>query len=787
GIRQFLDQFVVVFIDDVLIYSKSDEEHAEHLRLILQTLREHQLYAKFSKCEFWLASVAFLGHIMSGEGVAVDQKKVEAVVDWPRPTTVTEVRSFLGLAGYYRRFIEGFSSIALPLTNLTRKVTKFVWTDSCEKSFQKLKEKLTTAPILALPSDGEGFVIYSDASYQGLGCVLMQNGRVIAYASRQLKPHEKNYPTHDLELAAVIFALKLWRHYLYGVSCDLFTDHQSLKYIFTQKELNMRQRRWLELIKDYDLTVQYHPGKANVVADALSRRAGMIASCLTQQPELIRELEKLEIQPVRASSGGFLGQLVLRPTLLDRVREAQQIDAECQRHVAEISGTGSDFSISDGLLRYRGRVCVPAIEALREELLNEAHCSWFSVHPGTTKMYRDVREHFWWNGMKKSIAEFVARCLVCQQVKIEHQKPAGLLQPLPIPEWKWEHVTMDFVTGLPLTQRGHDGIWVVVDRLTKSAHFLAVNMTYSTDQLADLYIREVVRLHGAPVSIISDRETRFSSQYWQSLQEAFGTRLNMSTAYHPQTDGQSERTIQTLEDMLRACTLEWKDSWDSHLPLVEFAYNNSTHSSTGVAPYEALYGRRCRTPICWYEVGERQLLGPELVEETSKKIATIRRSLLTAQSRQRSYADPRRRKVEFQVGDHVFLRVSPWKGVIRFGKKGKLSPRFIGPFEVLEKIGAVAYRVALPPSLSRVHNTFHISMLRKYVPGPKHVLNFEPLGVSEDLSYEEKPVEILDTRLKVLRNKTMRLVKILWRNHEVEEATWEREEEMREKYPDLFD
>ncbi|GKA32333.1 putative nucleotidyltransferase, ribonuclease H [Tanacetum coccineum] len=293
--HEFLDKFVIVFIDDILVFSKSKEEHEEHLRTVLQILRQEKLYAKFSKCEFWLSKVAFLGHIVSAEGITMDPAKVEAITKWPRPTSVTEVRSFLGLAGYYRRFVEGFSRLALPLTKLMRKGEKFVWNEEREKSFEELKQRLVSSPILTLPSGSGGFQIYSDASKKGLGCVLMQHGKVIAYASRQLKPYEVNYPTHDLELAAVVFALKIWRHYLYGESCDIFTDHKSLKYIFTQRELNMRQRRWLELLKDYDTNIQYHPGKANVVADALSRKSGMIAGIKVEE-EIIRDLERLDIE-----------------------------------------------------------------------------------------------------------------------------------------------------------------------------------------------------------------------------------------------------------------------------------------------------------------------------------------------------------------------------------------------------------------------------------------------------------------------------------------------------------
>ncbi|KAH0661557.1 hypothetical protein KY284_026488 [Solanum tuberosum] len=298
--RNFLDSFIIVFIDDILIYSKSEDDHMNHLRIVLQALKDHQLYDKFSKCEFWLRSVAFLGHIISSEGIEVDPQKTDAVKKWPRPLNPSDIRSYLGLACYYWRFVEGFSSIASLLTALTQKKSKFEWSESCENSFQLLKDKLTSARILTLPEGTEGFVVYCDASRVGLGCFLMQHGKVIAYALRQLKVHEKNYPTHDLELAAVVFALKIWRQYLYGVHVDVFTDHKSLQYVFIQKELNLRHRRWLELLKDYDMSVLYHPGKANVVADALSRISmGSISHMEEEKRELARDVHRLARLGVR--------------------------------------------------------------------------------------------------------------------------------------------------------------------------------------------------------------------------------------------------------------------------------------------------------------------------------------------------------------------------------------------------------------------------------------------------------------------------------------------------------
>ncbi|KAL0534041.1 hypothetical protein IC582_028318 [Cucumis melo] len=560
--KDFLDSFVIVFIDDILIYFKTEAEHEEHLHQVLETLRANKLYAKFSKCEFWLRKVTFLGHVVSSEGVSVDPAKIEAVTNWPRPSTVSEIRSFLGLAGYYRRFVEDFSRIANPLTQLTRKGTPFVWSPACESSFQELKQKLVTAPVLTVPDESGSFVIYSDACKKGLGCVLMQQGKVVAYASRQLKIHEQNYPTHDLELAAVVFALKIWRHYLYGEKIQIYTDHKSLKYFFTQKELNMRQRRWLELVKDYDCEILYHPGKANVVADALSRKVAHSAALITKQTPLLRDFERAEIAVSVGEVTAQLAQLSVQPTLRQKIIVAQLEDPYLveKRRMVE-TGQGENFSISsdDGLM-FEGRLCVPEDSVVKTELLSEAHSSPFTMHPGSTKMYQDLRSVYWWRNMKREVADFISRCLVCQQVKAPRQRPAGLLQPLSVPGWKWESVSMDFITGLPKTLKGYTVIWVVVDRLTKSAHFVPGKSTYTASKWGQLYMTEIVRLHGVPVSIISDRDTRFTSKFWKGLQLALGTRLDFSTTFHPQTDGQTERLNQILEDMLRACVLEFSGS-----------------------------------------------------------------------------------------------------------------------------------------------------------------------------------------------------------------------------------
>ncbi|GKE08706.1 putative reverse transcriptase domain-containing protein, partial [Tanacetum coccineum] len=368
--------------------------------------------------------------------------------------------------------------------------------------------------------------------------------------------------------------------------------------------------------------------------------------------------------------------------------------------------------------------------------------------------------------------DFIAYCDASKKglgaVKAEHQRPSGLLVQPKIPEWKWDNITMDFVTKLPKMSQGYDTIWVIVDRLTKSAIFTPIRETDPLDKLSRMYLKEVATRHGIPISIICDRDPRFASNFWRSLQNALGTNLDMSTAYHPQTDGQSERTIQTLEDMLRACAIDFGKGWVNHLPLVEFSYNNSYHASIKAAPFEALYGRKCRSPVCWTEVGEAQILGPELIQETTEKIIQIKQRMQAAHDRQKSYADLKRKPMEFQVGDKVMLKVSPWKGVVRFGKRGKLNPRYVGPFKVIERVGEVAYKLELPEELSRVHNTFHVSNLKKCHADEPLAVPLDGLHLDDKLHFVEEPLEIVGREVKRLK------------------FTWEREDQFKKKYPHLF-
>jgi hypothetical protein len=336
-------------------------------------------------------------------------------------------------------------------------------------------------------------------------------------------------------------------------------------------------------------------------------------------------------------------------------------------------------------------------------------------------MYQDLKQNFWWTRMKREIAKYVFECDICQRVKASHLRTSGTLQPLPIPSWKWEDISMDFIVGLPNTSQRHDSIWVIVDRLTKTAHFLPVHTTYNAKKYAEIYLDQIVRLHGIPKTIISDRGAQFVAHFWEQFQQTLGTKLIRSSAYHPQTDGQTERINQILEDMLRACVIQYDKHWDKCLALAEFSYNNSYQSSIKMAPFEALYGRQCRTPLNWSQTGEREIFGPDLVTEAEEKVKIIWNNLKAAQSRQKSYADKRRKPIQFEVGDFVYLRVSPTRGVQRFGIKGKLAPRYVGPFEILEI--CEPYRLQLPPQLAAIHSVFHVSQLKKCISVPTEIID----------------------------------------------------------------
>nr|GEU41241.1 putative reverse transcriptase domain-containing protein [Tanacetum cinerariifolium] len=640
--KPYLDNFMIVFIDDIFIYSKNEKEHKEHLKAILELLKKEKF-----------------------RGIHVDTAKIESIKDWASPKTPTEIRQLLGLAG-----------------------------------------------------SGD-FVVYCDASHKGLGTVLMQREKVIAYASRQLKVHERNYTTHDLELGSVVFVLKIWRHYLYGTKCTVFIDHKSLQHILNQKELNIRQRHWLELLSDYDCDIRYHPGKANVVADALSRKERIEPLCVRALVMTIGLDLPMQILEAQIEA--------LKPYNLEKEDVGGMIRRDIPKEKLEPRANGTLF--------LNGRSWLPCYSDLRSVMMHESHKSKYSIHPGFDKMYQDMKKLYWWPNMKANIANYVSKCLTCARVKDEHQRPSGLLVQPAIPEWKWDNITMDFITKLPKSPQGFDTMWVIMDRLTKLTYFLPIREDDPLDKLARLYLNRLVARHGIPVSIICDHDRRFTSNFWRLFQKAL--------------------------DMLRACVIDFGKCWVKDLPLCEFSYNNSYHASIKAAPYKALYGRKYRSLVCWAEVGEAQLTGPELIQETIEKIVLIKQRIQASQDRQKSYADLKRKPMEFEVGDRVMLKV-------------------------VAKVGKVAYRLELPQELSRVYHTFHVSNLKKRYADEPLVMPLEGIHVDDRLQFVEEPVEIMERKIKRLKRSQIPLVKVRWNSRRGPEFTWEREDSFRKKYPHLF-
>lgn len=756
-LRPYLDKFVIVYLDDILIYSKNEDEHEQHIRMVLDILRKNKLYAKLSKCEIFKDEVTFLGHRFSANGKEMDPTKVKAIQEWPTPKNVSELRSFLGLCGYYRTFVYRFSSIVAPLTELLKKEMKYEWTDEQHKAFETIKHSITNAPVLALPDPTLPYSVITDASGFAVGATLEQQGRPIAFISKKMNDAEKRYPVHEQELLAIVRAVNEWRHYLLGTRFTIYTDHDSLKHLQTQPNMSNRQARWMERLSEFDFTVLYKQGKTNMVADALSRRPDHMITNETKEQHSVNAITRLQ------TNG-----------LIESIKQAYPKDPVAKKLLER---TEVPFIQRNGVLYKGTRVYVPNEEQIKQTIMEEYHDNKLAGHVGVLKTTELITRQFYWPRMYAEIDRYVRTCRACQMNKPINQLPNGLLQPLPIPQRKWQVISMDLITQLPKTKKGNDAIVVHVDKLTKKVIMTATKTTVTAPELATIVYREVVRHHGVPEMIISDRDTRFTSMFWKELWRLLGTKLAMSTAYHPQTDGQTERANRTIEDMLRAYVNYKQDDWDDHLIAAEIAYNNSIQASTGYSPFYLNEGQHPNFPIVQAVSDETQnVSASEAIERMKEALMRAKENLIAAQERQKKYADERRKEEVFVVGDQVLLSTA---NLSHDHRAPKLLPRFIGPFLIKRVISSVAYELELPSAYSRIHPVFHVSKLRRYRDGsdtfPTRPNPIDrPLPVLIDDNEEAWEVErIVDKRTRRVRGRNITEYCVLWKGYPEWEKTWE--------------
>jgi hypothetical protein len=775
--NSYLDDFVIVFLDDILIYSTTLKEHKLHVRKVLRRLRENQLFAKESKCEFFQTAVSFLGHVVSGKGISMEEDKVRAIRDWPAPISVTGVRSFLGLAGYYRRFVKDFSKISSPLTELLHIDKKFEWKEAQQQAFDELKRAVSTGPVLIIPDDTIPYVVTTDASGYAIGATLSQdqgNGsQPIAFLSKKMLAAEKNYPVHEQELLAVICALKEWRHYLHGRKFTIITDHQSLRYLNTQPHLSSRQIRWSEYLQQFDYSIEYKPGKFNLVADALSRR---------EDKKVEQEEEVIEEKSILNTVIEVQTNCKINDELINRIKIGYTTDNSCQNILTNPRNYHNTFQIRNGLIYCNQQLYIPNHNEIKNKLLEEAHDIPISGHVGIAKTIDLLSRTYYWPKLHEDVKEYITSCLPCQSNKARNSALAGLAQPIEPPVRRWDQVSMDLITQLPKTSTGYDAILVVVDKYSKMLHIIPTTTTVTAPDLAKLFFKEIIRLHGIPSSIISDRDPRFTSSFWQQIWKQLGTKLAMSTAYHPQTDGQTERANRTIEEMLRAYVNRKQNDWDQYLTAIELAYNNSKQASTGYSPFYLNYGQHPSIPLSKLidsENNNNNLINNAtaelLLEQLFSDLELARNNILIAQERQQHYTNLNRKDISFQVGDQVLLSTSDLR--LKMKITPKLTSRYIGPFKIKKVLSRLNYELELPSSI-HIHPVFHISKLRIYHESERFHFNHPnkesrppPELIDEEEEWEVE--KILDRReRKVGRGKRIEYL-IKWKGYPEWENTWE--------------
>ena len=743
----YISNYVLAFLDDILVYSKSPEEHLEHLRTVLERLREYRLFAKLKKCDFNKSELRYLGFIIGRHGLKPDPEKIVAVQKFRNPKNVTDIKSFLGLANQFRKFVLDFAMIAEPLTRMTRKSLTFCWGEEQEKAFNDLKHAITNAPVLALPDFEKTFTVKADASGLGIGAVLLQDDRPLAYFSRKLSNAEANYSVGEQELLALHDALLHWRCYLEGPEVVLVTDHCPLRYLKTQPMLSRRQARWVEFFSRFHYTIMYRPGRTNV-ADPLSR------------------------YPVGDAPSVNAIDVHTSPRMHTRLLDAYTADDRLRspRFLRRITKEG-EYWFKLGTQR----LFIPNDPSIKNDILFAHHDQLLSGHMGIDKTIQAISAKFWWPGLSKDVYDHVTTCTECQAVNARSRKREGQLCPLPIPDYPWQQVSMDFITGMPVTPEGHDAIFVIIDRLTKMVLVYPVTMSIDAPTVAELLFKEVVCRFGQPEHIVCDRDPRFTSRFFKAYMDMAQTKVAPSTTYHPQTDGQTERINRVIEDVLRCYVSDQGDDWHKHLRAAEFAINNSVQASTGFTPFYLNYGRNPRMPFdhelnVYDAVPEAARRGQLLYENLSKARLAIEK----AQKRQTEYYNRNRAEPVYAPNQLVWLSTEN----LRRTTAKVATKRWCGPFAIDRMVGRLAAKLRIPENY-RIHDVFHVSLLKPYHARPGLPTPYvpPPLGESEDPILEvELVLEHEEERTTNGKGTGKYRYYIKWLGFPMHDASWEPED-----------
>jgi hypothetical protein len=761
------------YMDDFIIPATNEEELAERTIRFLTIADKHNLSFKRTKCEFNVPQTTVLGTVIGNGKAMMEKDKVKAIAEWPIPTTVKQVESFLGFANFYRRFIQNFSIIATPLNELkSKKGENWHWNEEQQQAFERIKRAITSEPVLALPKDTGQFRVEVDASNYGTGAVLSQeqNGKwhPIAFMSKTLSEAERNYEIYDKELLAVVKALKTWRQYLLDAKerFEIWTDHENLKYFREPQKLNARQARWYLMLQEYDFLLRHIPGKTNTKADILSRLVKPDMSNDNTGVEMFKDKmfirQLVEITPVYYNTilHNRRFEIEADKTLLDKIKSNDQRET---RVIEEMKKFPDKIWENDGIIYRQGRIYIPNSQEIRDLILHDHHYSPDAGHPGTYRMLESLKRTFWWPTIKTDVRRYVKGCDMCQKNKAIRRPDHITLNPLPIPDKPWTEISIDMIGPLPKSQE-KDAIIVIVDRFSKMIHLIPTTTSLSSSDLAEMYKQEIWRLHGIPHRIISDRGPQFASRFMESLCKALGIQRNLSTAYHPQTDGQTERINQEVETYLRAFINYRQDDWTKWLPMAEFHYNDKTHAATGQTPFMLNYGLHP-----WK--------GDITVDTTNPSVTSFLKNLedvrLEAKASMEANNDMMRnrnsdkqRKPDFLSGDKVWLEAT---NIHSNRPTRKLDHKRYGPFEIIKPIGDRSYQIKLPETWA-IHDVFHSSLLTKFNE-PEFDSQKKPTPPPPDIINEEEEYEVEEIRGHRKKGRGFQYL-VHWKGYGSEDDTW---------------